>query len=114
MAKINRETDAAEHHYIRDKQHGFSTFDVREACYKLDKCRDMLLVGLASYGEIERLWEAQHECGRNIPEDLRVIDPSGSCTTTGEFAEALRYVDDILMHEIRDHAGQEAAEAVQS
>lgn len=113
MAKINREMDAAAHHYIRDKQHGFSAFDASEACYKLEKCRDMLLIGLASYGEIERVWHAQTDhsaqhCGSKIPENLRVIDLAGSCGTTGDFAEALRFVD-ILMHEIRDHTEQEAA-----
>jgi hypothetical protein len=104
-------TDAAEHHYIRDKQHGFNAFDAEEACYKLEKCRDMLLVGLASYGEVERVWYAQQQCESTIPDDLRVLDPTGNCTTTGEFAEALRYVD-ILMHEIRDHT--EAPKEVQS
>ena len=43
----------------------------------------MLLIGLASYGEIDRLLDAQRECGREIPKYLRVIDPTGSCGTTG-------------------------------
>lgn len=71
-------TEAAAHHYIRDKQHGFRAFDASEACYKLEKCRDMLLIGLASYGEIDRLLDAQWECGCEIPKKLRVIVPAPS------------------------------------
>lgn len=36
----------------------FSADDAKESCVSLEKIRDMLLVGLASYGEIERLTAA--------------------------------------------------------
>jgi hypothetical protein len=75
----------------------------REACESLEKIRDMLLIGLASYGEIERLENAQKLeklCETKIPEDLRVIHPTGSADTVSDFAEALRQVD-IVMRQIR-------------
>jgi hypothetical protein len=81
----------------------FDAFDAREACESLEKIREVLLIGLASYGEIERLSHAQQIeklRGNEIPEDLRVIH-TGSVETVSEFAEALIYVD-LVMHQIRD------------
>lgn len=50
--------------------------------------REALLIGLAAFGEIERLYNAQtvHK------EDLRVIHPTGTSDTVSRFAEALREV----------------------
>jgi hypothetical protein len=81
----------------------FDASDAREACESLEKIRNMLLIGLSSYGEIERLSDAQKReklCGNETPEGLRVIHPTGSAETLGDFAEALRYVD-IVMRQIR-------------
>lgn len=55
--------------------------------------RDTLLIGLAAYGELERLsvvQEIQAKCGESIREDLRVIHPTGASDTISRFAEALR------------------------
>jgi hypothetical protein len=48
-----------------------------EACHKPEKCREMLLVGLSSYGE-----DAQRACGRS-PKDMRVIHPTGAAGRRG-------------------------------
>ncbi|HZQ61641.1 MAG TPA: hypothetical protein VFC24_09850 [Casimicrobiaceae bacterium] len=54
---------------------------------------NVTLVGLASYGEVERLYEACQSLelfNRAVPEELRVIHPTASSETIGEFADALR------------------------
>jgi hypothetical protein len=82
----------------------FDAFDAREARVSLEKIREVLLIGLASYGELERLSDAQQIaklCSNEIPEDLRVKHPARSPDTVSEFAEALIYVD-LVMHQIRD------------
>jgi hypothetical protein len=74
-----------------------ATFDARLACESLEKIREVLLIGLASYGEIERLSDAQQIeelCGNEIREGLRVIHPTGSAETVGDLA-ALFNVDQI-------------------
>jgi hypothetical protein len=58
--------------------------------------RRALLVGLAAYGEIERLANVQQlkeMCRHEIPEDDRVIHPTGCSDTVGEFADALRLLE---------------------
>lgn len=65
-----------------------------------------LLVGLASYGEIERLANAQgiaELAGQSIPPGLRVIHPTGSADTVSAFAEALRTLN-VLRHGLRQRA----------
>jgi hypothetical protein len=58
--------------------------------------RRALLIGLSSFGEIERI---DNQCGLikiggdNVPEGLTPIHPTGSCDTIGEFAAALRYLE---------------------
>lgn len=62
------------------------------------------MIGLASYGEIERLSDAQQTealRGKEIPKNLRVIHPAPSPETVADFAEALDNVDQV-MHQIRD------------
>jgi len=57
-----------------------------------DVIRCALLVGLASFGEIERLanqQELQEAIGRPIEKRLKVIHPTGSPDTTADFAAAL-------------------------
>ena len=54
-----------------------------------------LLIGLDSYGEIERLESAAgvlEICKSEIPESLRPIHPTGSADTIGVFAAALRFL----------------------
>lgn len=59
----------------------------------IENVRRMLMIGLAAYGELERLENEQgiHELmpGAKIPERLRVKHPTESRDTTGQFAAAL-------------------------
>jgi hypothetical protein len=58
--------------------------------------RRALLNGLASYAEIERLANEQHVheiCGREVPEGLRVVHPTGAADTLVEFADAIRMLE---------------------
>ncbi len=55
--------------------------------------REALLIGLAAFGEIERLsgaQEVQAMGGRPVTGDLRVIHPTGASDTVCRFADALR------------------------
>ena len=82
----------------------FDASDAREVCESLEKIRDMLLIGLASYGEIERLSNAQvieKRCGMEIPEHLQVIHPTACSDTVSDFEEALRNLGDV-MRQMRD------------
>ena len=54
--------------------------------------RKALLIGLDSYGEIERL-SNQADCCNGIPEEWKPIHPTGSSETIGDFATALRYLE---------------------
>lgn len=54
-----------------------------------------LLIGLDSYGEIERLESAAgvlELCKSEVPESLRPLHPTGSAETIGVFAAALRFL----------------------
>ncbi|WP_133513058.1 hypothetical protein [Candidatus Thiosymbion oneisti] len=54
--------------------------------------RDALLIGLVSYGQIERLSAAQEvlaKQGKPVAKDLRVMHPTGTADTVSRFAEAL-------------------------
>lgn len=62
-------------------------------CDDIALIREALLIGLASYGEIERLQNEQNLCaltGNPVTADLAVIHPTGSADTVGLFAAALR------------------------
>ena len=57
--------------------------------------RKALRIGLTCYGEIElrRNAMARHEvCGEKLPEDLRVLHPTGTCDVVSDFAAALSYL----------------------
>lgn len=66
----------------------------RDACRAI---RRALIIGLSSFGEIERLDNAYsiHTgiAGERIPDDLRPLHPTGALDTAGQFAEALAAVD---------------------
>lgn len=61
--------------------------------------REALLIGLSSFGEIDRMDNAYDThvsvCGEQIPDDLRPIHPTGSTDTVGTFADALRMLDSL-------------------
>lgn len=62
----------------------------------IDAIRHALLIGLASYGEIERILnyvKTMKVMGQEIPESLTPIHPTGSADTIGMFADAIRMVD---------------------
>lgn len=66
--------------------------------------RHALLLGLASYAEIERLNDVQKThlmFGQAIHEDLRVLHPTGSAETVAEFAAALRDLEYSISREVR-------------
>lgn len=72
--------------------------DREDLAYRIGTIRNALHVGLASYGEIERLDNAQeiHELsGQSIPEGLRVMHPTGASDTVIQFADALRFLDQM-------------------
>lgn len=59
-----------------------------------------LLIGLDSYGEIERLkdeYDRLDYCpgGNPAPDHCRPLHPTGSAETIGIFAEALRYMQKV-------------------
>ena len=58
--------------------------------------RRALLIGLDSYGEIERLSnhvQLMNLGKEEIPDELRPIHPTGCSDTIGEFATALRHIE---------------------
>jgi hypothetical protein len=67
---------------------------------ELDALRHSLLMGLACYGEIDRLL---NQAGTGIPEGA-VIDPSGDPGEVGRFANALILVEH-LAHQITQANG---------
>jgi hypothetical protein len=55
-----------------------------------------LTIGLASYGEIERLADAQELmklCNKPVPKALRLKHPTGRSDTVCELAEAFAFLD---------------------
>lgn len=63
--------------------------------------RSALLIGLSSFGEIEKLDNAYRIHtqlgGESIPDDLRPIHPTGSVDTVSIFADALRAINTLEM-----------------
>lgn len=56
--------------------------------------RHALLIGLESFGEVERLDDQQGLFSWvKLPEQLRVIHPTGAPDTIGVFANALRILE---------------------
>lgn len=63
---------------------------------QVKQIRHALLIGLDSFGEIERLVNARelHELGgEKVPENLRALHPTGAADTVCKFAAALRYLE---------------------
>ena len=58
--------------------------------------RHALLIGLTSFGEIERLTNAceiGEASGEKVPEELRALHPTGAADTTSVFATALCFLE---------------------
>jgi hypothetical protein len=66
---------------------------------QIEAIREVLLIGLASFGEIERLSNAvdieEDICRRPVPKEFHPIHPTGSADTVCKFADALRSLDTI-------------------
>lgn len=65
---------------------------------KITAIRRALHIGLASYGEIERLTnevEMAELCKKEIPQEMKPIHPTGCSDTVGEFADALRFLEQL-------------------
>lgn len=74
-----------------ERDAGVLTLDADQA----SAVREMLLIGLASWGELGRIGDeldALKACGRAAPDELRPIMPDGSSDTVCRFAEAIRSV----------------------
>lgn len=66
--------------------------DYRISGEDVELIRDMLLVGLASYGEIEKTLNAfdiAEICGRPVGEGAKPAHPTGEAGTVAKFASAL-------------------------
>ena len=82
---------------------------------RLRAIHNSLLIGLASYGEIERLCDARDVltiCGKKFPDELSPIHPTASPDTISDFAEALRALAS-LQNDVFD-ANEAASEGAQS
>lgn len=78
--------------------------DLADLNSRVSKMREMMLVGLAAYGEVERLSDklkCYEYCKISVPKDLRVIRPTGSSETISDFAEALRCIDSMVLEVTR-------------
>ena len=68
--------------------------------------RNALLIGLDSFGEIERItdcYDTQVEISKHpIDGDLNPIHPTGTSDAIGCFAEALRYLEHIAEHAVEN------------
>ena len=71
----------------------------------LRSIRHALLIGLASFGEVERVidfYETLECCGKVLPAELRPLHPTGASDTVGKFADALRCIDNMEPQEDPD------------
>lgn len=73
-----------------------STGDVEIGQEEFDSIRHMLLIGLAAYGELERIrdgCEGLRLFGKDVPSVLVPLHVDASATTIGDFADALRFAE---------------------
>jgi hypothetical protein len=95
----------------KQKQVVFDADEASVACEELERCREVLLIGLASYGELGRLSEVQNMYASelNAPDEDGVTQPINQelqvryedrgLGTVSNFAQALKYLD-ILMRKM--------------
>lgn len=73
-----------------------SARDIKELQIDIRKIREALLIGLESFGELERVidqFQLLESCGRPASKELRPIHPTGAPDTIGVFAAALRLLE---------------------
>lgn len=73
-------------------------WDKREHAAKIGTIRRALYIGLASFGEIVRLDDAASlaDIGQHTyPKNMKPILPTGDALTVSEFAEALRFLEEL-------------------
>jgi hypothetical protein len=70
--------------------------DITLSREQLGWIRDALLIGLASYGEIEKVLNAKElrkAMGQGWPQYLDVMHPTGDCEVVSKFATALMAIN---------------------
>lgn len=71
----------------------------RERLEDVRRIREALLIGLESFGEVERVENVfdLHETARrgSLPQELRPLHPTGTDATIGRFAGALRILESL-------------------
>lgn len=73
--------------------------DLIELDNRVTQLREMMLIGLAAFGEVERLTDKLalfKHCNVSLPADLRVIHPTSHAETVSDFADALRCLDSMI------------------
>jgi len=74
--------------------------DLRDHESRVRVVRELLQIGLAAYGELERLdahFDLLKASKISLPRDLRVIHPTGSTGTICDFAEAMRLFESMAL-----------------
>lgn len=67
------------------------SFDVED----IEMIREVVLIGLASYGELQKVLnakEVRRSIGADWPKDIEVIDPA-EVTAVAKFADVLRLIE---------------------
>lgn len=75
-----------------------SASDIQERQIDIRQIREALLIGLESFGELERVidqFQLLELCGRPTCKELRPIHPTGANDTVGRFAAALRLLESM-------------------
>lgn len=65
---------------------------------KIKYIRQALYIGLASYGEVGRVTNeirVAEICKKEIPAGVKPIHPTGGADAAGEFAKALRFLEEL-------------------
>lgn len=76
-----------------------TTMDRADLLDSLKAIRRALHIGLASFGEVERLTDAAATlaiCGTLIPDAMQPIHPTGCADTVGRFADALQRLEQLV------------------
>ena len=72
--------------------------DREDRVYRLRTIRQSLHIGLAAFGEIERLQNSARLLelsGAELPDDCKAMHPTGASDTVIKFSDALRFLDEL-------------------